>query len=337
MSATRRAWIGAASAMAMLALPSSAAHAVCAINAAGLSVTPATGSTGTYTPPTAPTDQAINLTVSGTYLSLAGGTCTLGIAFNRTSLPASMTITGGGSATLPYTIRSALGGGNTLLYTGGGTPALANLLTSSFPANILGVAVPFSVNLTAYALAIPGSPQAAGTYSDGVTLNTFNVTILNIVTALTSTAFTVTGIVAKSCTIGGVAHPGADTATIPIGATGAVNTAPIARSYLNALCNTPSNLQLTSQGGAVKTSATLVSGFTNSIDYSATASFSGANASLNTATNPATTGPESGTAVSTTGGTPSGTLSATITPHANVLRLLPGAYSDTLTITITPQ
>ena len=104
-----------------------------------------------------------------------------------------------------------------------------------------------------------------------------------------------TGTVAKTCTIGGVANPVADTATIPITATGSVNTTPIDRSYLNAQCNTPSNLQLTSQNGAVKTSGT-VTGLASLIDYSATALFSGASASLNTATVPTAAGPESGAA-----------------------------------------
>jgi hypothetical protein len=336
---TMRHWLPLIVAIGVLALSGGRGFAICAINAAGLTVTPLTASTGTYTPPTPPTAQPTTFTVSGTYLSLLGGVCTLGIAFHRGSLPATMTISGGGAATLPYTIRTTAGGGTTLLYTGAGTPTVANLLITSFNATLLGVAQPFSINVTAYFLAQPGSPQQAGNYSDGptLTLNTFNVTIANIVTALTTPAFTVTGIVAKVCTIGGVAHPGADSATIPVSAAGVVNTSPILRSYANAACNAPANVQLTSQSGGVRTSTSMVSGFTNVINYSATGSFSGAIAPINTATNPSASGPESGPAVPTVGTLPSGTLSATITPQATALPLLSGSYSDTLTITITPQ
>src|ERR1700692_680294 len=110
----------------LVVLSATQSKAVCAINSAGLSVAPLTASTGTYTPPTAPTAQAVIFTVSGTYLSLLGGTCTLGIAFNRASLPATMAISGGGGATLTYTIQSLPTGGTTLLYTGGGTPAASS-------------------------------------------------------------------------------------------------------------------------------------------------------------------------------------------------------------------
>jgi hypothetical protein len=151
----------------LVVLSATHSKAVCAINAAGLSVTPLTASTGTYTPPTTPAAQATTFTVSGTYLSALGGTCTLGIAFNRASLPATMSISGGGGATLAYTIQTSPTGGTTLLYTGGGTPAASSLLTTSFTASVLGVAVPFSVNLpAAYTLAQPTNPQAAGSYSD---------------------------------------------------------------------------------------------------------------------------------------------------------------------------
>jgi hypothetical protein len=331
----RRALLGVAVA-GMASVSASPAYAVCAINALGLSVTPSSASTGTYTFPTAPTAQTISITVSGTYFSLLGGTCTGSISFHRASLPASMAITGGGSATLPYTIQTAPTGGNTLLYTGGGTPGASNRLTFAFTATVLGANTAFTQNLTAYALAIPGTLQQAGSYSDSLTLDVFNETVPGIPTKLIGPAFTMNGTVAKVCTIGGVATPAADTATIPV-SSGVVNTAPINKSYANAACNTPSNLQLTSLNGAVKTSASVVSGYTNLIDYAAAATFSGANASLNTSTIATATGPESGTSSPTTGTTPSDTLLVTITPQTNALKLLAGTYQDTLRITITPQ
>ena len=324
---------------AALLAASGAALARCTINAAGLTITPLTGSTGTYTYPTAPTAQARTLTVSGTYnTNGSAGTCTVAISFNRASLPATMAISGGGGSTLPYTITSAAGGGNTLLYTGAGVPAAANRLAVSFASagpNLTNRA--FTTTLTAYALAQPGSPQAAGSYSDSLVLHVFNVRTGGTATNLINPGFTLSGTVAKVCTIGGVATPAADSATIPITTAGAVNTAAINRSYASAACNTPSNLQLTSQSGAVKNTGAAPTGFTNLINYSASATFSGAGATLNTATIATATGAEAGTAVSTSGVTPSGTLSVTITPQANAKPLITGTYTDTLRITITPQ
>ena len=325
----------AAVAIIMASFWTSGAGATCTFNATGLTITPLTASTGTYTTPTAPTPQAVSITISGTYnTNASAGTCSGAISFQRGTLPATMANTSGGSATLPYTIQSASGGGNTLLFTGT-TVALSNVQQYSFTsagANLTNRA--YSVTLTTYFLMQPGSPQAAGAYSDSLTIWVFDI---GTGTGFASRGFTVTGTVTKVCTIGGVAHPSADAATIPITAAGAVNTAVINKSYASVVCNTPSNVQMTSQNGAVTNAGTASAGFTNLINYSSTAVFSGASASLNTATNPLATGPESGTAVSTTGTLPTGTMTVTITPQANVLKLISGTYSDTLTITITPQ
>lgn len=318
----------------VLALPGGAAYAVCTINGI-TSITPSTVNTGLITFPPAPVPQAISITVVGTYLSVLGGTCTGAVSFHRASLPASMAISGGGAATLPYTIQSAPGGGNTLLYTGGAAPGAANRLAFTFPAAILGITTPFTANVTAHALAQPAAFQQGGSYSDSISLDVFNE-VLGIFSKIGGAGFTVTGTVAKVCTINGVSNPAADTATIPVSG-GKVNTAPIPKSYANVACNTPSNLQLTSQNGAVKTGATPVPGFLNLIDYAAVASFSGANATLNTATAPGAAGPEAGTPAATTGTTPTGTLAVTITPQSNASPLLAGTYQDTLRVTITPQ
>jgi hypothetical protein len=266
---------------------------------------------------------------------VAGG-CQIAVAFNRASLPASMALTSGGTASMPYALQSASTGGNTLLYTGGGIPSSSNSLLLNFPAPNLSVGS-FAVTGTVWALAQPLDPQQAGSYQDNLTVRVFASTLAGILQAqVSSQTFTVIGQVAKSCTIGGVAHPSADTATIPITAAGQVTTSPINKSYANAVCNTPSNLQLTSQNGAVMTTNT-AAGLQNFINYAASASFAGASASLNTATNPAAAGQESGSPASTSGGTPTGSLSVTITPELNVSRLVAGSYADTLTIAITPQ
>lgn len=319
-------------------LGSEEAKALCANLSA--SASPLSVSTGTYTAPTPPPAQPVSITISGTYstiLGALGGDCPVAVTFNRASLPASMAIIGGGAATLPYTLQSAANGGATLLYTGGGLPDAANVVTFTLPATLVGVETPFSRTVTIWALAQPGSPQQAGSYLDGITLDIFSTTLAGVFhTKTSSQTFTVTGAVAKSCTIDGMAHPSADTATIGITASGAVVTTPINRSYANAVCNTPSNLQLISQNGAVKATGA-VTGLANLIDYAAAATFSGASAALNTAAVPTAVGAESGVAVSTIGNTPSGTLSVTITPQPNTLPLLAGSYSDTLSITLTPQ
>lgn len=310
--------------------------ALCTINAANITVTPLTASTGSYTAPTAPSSQNVTITVAGTYNSTANNnTCTVGITFQRASYPpATMLVVGGGTATLPYTISTATGGGgSTLLFTGGSV-SVANIAQTSFAGANNQTNRSFSVNFNIFFLMQPGTPQAAGSYSDSLTA--WIIDIANLV-AVTSRPFTVTGTVNKVCSIGGVARPAADSATIPVSVAGAVNTAVISRSYASVACNTPSNVQITSQNGAVRNSGTPPSGFTNLINYSSSATFSGATATLNTATTATATGAEAGAAVSTTGATPSGTMSVTITPQANALPLLAGSYSDVMTITITPQ
>jgi hypothetical protein len=324
-------------ALAIACFGSGKAQAVCVILSA--TATPLSASTGTYTPPALPAAQPVSITINGSYLAAlsdVGGECRAAISFNRASLPASMAITGGGAASLPYTLQSAASGGNDLLYTGGGLPNAANTLAFTYPATTIALST-FTRTVTVWALAEPGASQQAGFYQDNITIDVFTTTLAGILTTKASSqTFTVTGTVAKSCTIGGVASPATDTAMIPISATGSVDTTPINRSYANAACNTPSDLQLTSENGAVKNAGT-VAGLSSLIDYSATASFSGANASLDTAAIPAAAGPESGTAASTTGNTPAGTLFVSITPQANALRLIAGSYSDTLNITITPK
>jgi hypothetical protein len=322
--------------LATLIVACGQAHATCNVNAAGMSMTPGTASTGTYTAPTVPTAQAIAVTITGTYTTNnTGGTCTLALSFQRATYPpATMANTSGGAATLPYLIQSASGSGNTILFTGASV-SLSNVVQYTFASagiNLTNRA--FTANFNIYASMQPAAAQAAGSYSDSLTAYVFNIASG---ASVFSRAFTVTGTVSKACTIGGVARPGADSATIPVSSTGGVNTAIINKSYASVACNTPSNVQLTSQNGGVKTVATPPSGFTNVIDYTSTATFSGATATLDTAALPAATAPEAGVAVSTTGATPSGTMSVAITPRANTLRLLSGTYSDVLTITITPQ
>ncbi|MBX9924896.1 MAG: hypothetical protein K2Y05_00935 [Hyphomicrobiaceae bacterium] len=324
--------------VAMLCALTPSAWAVCNINGAGMTFNPQTGSTGTFTPPTTPVPQPLVVTISGTYTTDAGaGTCTLALGFQRATLPSTMAISGGGAATLPYRITSASNGGNTIQFAGTSV-TLANVVLSSFASagrNLTNRA--FSVNITIFPQMQPGSPQSAGSYLDSLVAFVFNLPNGTSGSSVASFPFTVTGTVAKVCTIGGLAQGPTGNATIPVSAAGAVNTGVINRTFSNVACNTPSNVRVSSQNGAVRTATAPPAGFTNQINYSSTASFGGATANLNTATNPTAAGQETGTAVSTTGATPSGTLTVAITPQANTQRLLAGSYGDVLRITITPQ
>ncbi|MEL7047725.1 MAG: hypothetical protein AAFO75_01985, partial [Pseudomonadota bacterium] len=143
--------------------------------------------------------------------------------------------------------------------------------------------------------------------------------------------------VSSSCTIGGISTPAAATVTIPTTASGSVSTAAINRSFSSVACSSPATVQITSINGGVRNAASAPSGFRRIIDYSSTATFSGASATLNTATVPGATGAENSGLASTTGSAPSGTLSVVIIPQANVQPLISGTYSDTLRVTITPQ
>ncbi len=320
------------------ALVATRAEARCTIDSTGLTISPLTASTGTHISPTTPAAQSVTFTVSGTYdTNNSAGTCQVGISFNRASVPATMARSGGG-ATLTYTITTAAGGGNSLLYTGGGTPALTNVLVASFASagpNLNNRA--FSITMTAFFQQQPTSPQRAGSYSDTLTLNLYNVRTNGTRDFLISRSFSVTGSVALSCTIGGVTTPATSNATIPIGSGGIVNTAPIARSFANVVCNSLSILQTISVNGGVRRTGAAPGGFTNIINYSALAAFGGATSTLNTATVPTAAGQETGSIGTTSTSTPSGTLSVTITPQTPPQPLVSGSYADTLRITITPQ
>lgn len=324
--------------VAGLVCSADSAEARCRINTAGLSASPLAGSTGTYAPPTAPSAQPVNLLVSGTYdTNGSGGTCNIGFSFYRSSLPASMARSGGG-ATMAYTVQTTPSGGNTLLYTGGFTPPAGNYTVLSFASagpNLNNF--PFSVSLTVYFLAQPVDPQQAGGYTDSLFFDIFNIRNNGSTNFLTTFGFSVSGGVTPACTIAGASMPADDSATIPVDPSGNVSVAPIVKSYATVLCNSTTNLLTTSLGGAVKTATAATGGFTNIIDYSASALYGGAASNLNTATISAASGPESGTTGTTSSPTSSGNLQVVITPQTPGQGLHAGAYADTLRITLAPQ
>jgi hypothetical protein len=146
----------------------------------------------------------------------------------------------------------------------------------------------------------------------------------------------ITASVPKFCTIGGAATPTALTTTIPVSSTGTVTTTPQSFTVNSVTCNTAINVVATSQGGGVKSSTPATSGFTNIIDYSASASFGTATSTLNTAANPAASGAEAGTTGSTSGAA-TGNLTISITPAQPSSPLVAGTdYADTLRVPLTP-
>lgn len=148
----------------------------------------------------------------------------------------------------------------------------------------------------------------------------------------------ITATVNKACTINGASTGTLDTATIPIDASGDVVTGPITPDnapYANVICNAPSTIQLTSQNGGVNNPASPPSGYTNIINYQASATWNSVTATIDTATIPTASGTESGTAQPVSAG--SGSLQVTINPEANSSALVGGTYTDLLTILLTPQ
>jgi hypothetical protein len=104
-------------------------------------------------------------------------------------------------------------------------------------------------------------------------------------------------------------------------------------------CNTPTHISLSSANGASITGAAATSGWQNFFDYTAVASISGTAATntLNTSSNPATGAAESTALNSGTAsaGPAAGDLQVLITPATPANKLVAGAYSDVLTVTLT--
>lgn len=139
--------------------------------------------------------------------------------------------------------------------------------------------------------------------------------------------------VPKACTVGNVASGTPDSATINVSAAGSVTTSSVVPSgspFQNVACNAPSILQVSSLSGGAKNAGSAGGGFTNTIHYTATASWNGAQATVDTSSSATGTPVNVGTANS-------GPLGVSITPLANTLPLLQGGYSDTLRVTLTPQ
>jgi len=279
------------------------------------SVAPASATLSTYSPIGTPVAFTLGVQVTNSTLL----PCPIGLTFNGPSSPANMT---SGAAQLAYTIKDT-SDVTTLLYVGA-SPGSNYLSTTA------GVG---TTTINVHVVAIAGQFTArAGSYSDNsVSIQVFTRLGGVLVGLAASATLTVSTTVTKICSIGGTTTPGADSATIPISGTGAVNTTPIPKAYASAICNAPTNITLSSGNSGVKSATPAAGGFTNVIGYSASATLGGATGTLDTVTSPATTG-----VISSPGGA-SGTLSVVITPQTPALPLVRGSYSDVLSIALTPQ
>jgi hypothetical protein len=184
------------------------------------------------------------------------------------------------------------------------------------------------------AVAQSGQAVPSGGYSDASVL-THVFDQLNTATPVAVVAnWFVNAAVSPSCKING-AFSANDAAgiNVPASAT-SVTTAAIQRDYANVVCNAPSDITMSSQNSGIKNPAAASGLLTNVIHYTAEARLGGATATLDTSSANAIT---TGRIDATTGA--SGTLAVKVTPQplAGGLTLVPGRYSDVLTVTLTPR
>ena len=113
-------------------------------------------------------------------------------------------------------------------------------------------------------------------------------------------------------------------------------TVPAACSINNAATGTAGTATIPVSVAGVVNAGAPGSGFTNIINYTASATWNSVTATLNTSTVATAIGNESGAqqAVATAN---SGNLTVSITPLAPSLPLITGAYADTLRVTLIPQ
>ena len=325
MNAAARGPLVATLGLGWLLLASGVANAVCTYSSATLT-SASSVSAGTYTPPTAPSPTSPTITLR--IVTTGNLTCTLAVAFKRTTLPAALTAPG--SATMPYTFTN---GTSTVLFTTAPPPIF-------FSISVPGGATT-SVTLTGATLQEnPSGLINAGSYSDSLTLQVFNRSGSTATgSALTSIAFTVTGTVNSACSIGST-FSGSATAinqTLTTTSTGNVVTTAIPVNIGTIACNKGGNIQLSSQNGALLGPAAATA-FQNYINYNAsTTGFPTAQASVNANVTTGTATVTAGTSVTTNNAPFSITGGVTITPTANGSPLVAGSYSDVLTLTVTPQ
>jgi hypothetical protein len=156
-----------------------------------------------------------------------------------------------------------------------------------------------------------------------------------IANAQTATeTITITATVTGACGIDGSATD-TDTLALVINPGGSVSTAtvhPAGSPYANVSCNVAADLALSSQNDGL-TGPSPAAGFDHIINYTATATWSTASATLTTTGG--VTAPHDGTP--DLGDPATGALTVSVTPAANTNPLAVGSYEDILTVTLTPD
>ncbi len=142
--------------------------------------------------------------------------------------------------------------------------------------------------------------------------------------------------VTSFCTIGGsTGSYAAALATIPT-SNGNVTPGVISVAMGDIVCNNGADVKLSSSNGAVYTSAT-AAGFQNFINYTATTTGITNPASVTAGDIDGSAGPAiNGAPATNSGAFTASPVGVNITPTANSLPLIAGAYSDVLTLTVTP-
>ncbi len=119
---------------------------------------------------------------------------------------------------------------------------------------------------------------------------------------------------------------------------GTVDTNYINLAGTSVTCNSPYNMQVTSQNGGLKRPGEIPGGFSNVIDYTGIASFGGLESFVDTSVNEGANNAEYNPPVANDTAA-AGPLGISIRPQlaSTTAPLVAGAYSDTLQVTIAPQ
>lgn len=316
----------------------STAYADCRINAAGLSITPATANAGTHTQSTAPSPVAVTLTITGTYnTDVTAGRCRVAIAMHRAALPATMARSWGGT-TMQYVVNSAAGDeDNSILITGSAVPSTNRRIEIGFKsagANLTNHA--FSTTLTARLQLNSVLPKRAGTYSNALTMRVYDIDDFGMATMLRTQAFTVIGTVVAGCAVGDVSSTGVDGGKIPASTGVAETIGSTGKFYAEVMCNSMISILATSKNVASGHATTQRLESKDITPHTETTAISGTVPSLDNAPVPRASDLESNAAADANSTMPPGKFFVTISPQAVKPSDIEGGSADILTITLVP-
>jgi hypothetical protein len=271
---------------------------------------------------TAQTSSVLSITIFNTDTR----NCPLGFSFERSGTPV-MTLSGN---TLQYT---AINGTNTIIHTPG-PPGPSNRVDVLVPAGGSAV-INYQIQVPAGQI-VPASGSSS--YVDslvGLRFDWLTAVGGNVVQNLAVIPTTISDTVIAYCAIAGTIN---SSQTITVSSVGLTTGMGTAAPQFNVTCNNQSSVSLASFNGAVtlggvgEGSLGSVPGFRNRIEYQASINGGAGAVTLNTAST-ASIGPSSFASAPVT----TQSTSVTITPETSSTPLVPGSYSDTLRITLTPN